>query len=133
MHVQALVAQRSVECLHEAVVGRLARPAEVELNLMVIGPQLQQPPREFGSVVDEQISRRLALRDHYRQGGLPNFATAPALQPGGRLDVALTGVGYPAPVVPANMLANDRFSKIKSWADEMKLGRSDSRNGWIRT
>jgi len=70
---------------------------------------------------------------HYHQGGLSNFATAPELQPGGRLDVALTGVGYPTPIVPASMLPEDRFSQIKSWVDELKLGRSNTRNGWIRT
>jgi hypothetical protein len=70
---------------------------------------------------------------HYHQGGLSNFATAPELQPGGRVDAALTGVGYPTPVVPASTLREDRFSQIKSWVDELKLGRSNTRNGWIRT
>ena len=97
-------------------------------------PQLtERAKRKILGLNSAELYGLPAGQRHYRQGGLPNFATAPALQPGGRLDVALTGVGYPTPVVPANMLANDRFSKIKSWADEMKLGRSDSRNGWIRT
>jgi hypothetical protein len=69
----------------------------------------------------------------YDQGGLAGFATAPELQPGGRVDVALSGVGYPTPVVPAVSLPQDRFSRIKGWADEMKLSRSNARNGWIRT
>jgi predicted TIM-barrel fold metal-dependent hydrolase len=70
---------------------------------------------------------------HYRDGGLPGFASAPEVQPGGRLDQALKGVGYPTPIVPANPLANDRFAQIKSWADEMKLGRSNVRDGWIHS
>ena len=69
----------------------------------------------------------------YRQGELPNFATAPELQPGGQLDVALTGVGYPTPVVPASTLTTDRFSQIKSWFDDLKVGRTNGRNGWIHT
>jgi uncharacterized protein len=69
----------------------------------------------------------------HRQGGLANYATAPELQPGGRVDRALQGVGYPTPVVPASMLTEDRFSKLKRWVDDMVLGRSNTRNGWIRT
>jgi len=70
----------------------------------------------------------------YRQGGLSHFARAPELQPGGRVDAALTGVGYPTPIVPSDsLMPHDRFSQIKSWADEMKLARSNTREGWIRT
>jgi hypothetical protein len=70
----------------------------------------------------------------FHQGRLPGYATAPALQPGGRLDVALTGPGYPTPVEPTpSLLPQDRFSQIKGWADDIKLGRSNSRSGWIRT
>lgn len=70
---------------------------------------------------------------HYRDGDLPGFRNTPELQPGGRLDVAMTGVGYPTPIVPANLLANDRFAKIKQWADEVKLSRSNVRDGWIHS
>jgi predicted TIM-barrel fold metal-dependent hydrolase len=69
----------------------------------------------------------------YKQGDLANYATAPELQPGGRLDAVLQGVGYPTPVVPALALPDDRLSKMKKWADEMVLGRSNTRSGWIRT
>jgi len=69
---------------------------------------------------------------HYRDGALPRYARAPELQPGGRLDAALTGVGYPTPVVPALSPADDRLSQIKSWAEQMKLGRSNTRDGWYR-
>jgi predicted TIM-barrel fold metal-dependent hydrolase len=70
---------------------------------------------------------------HYRDGGLRHYARAPELQPGGRLDQVLTGVGYPTPVVPAIGPSSDRFSRIKSWSDEMKLGRSNTRDGWYHT
>ena len=70
----------------------------------------------------------------YRDGGLRGYASAPELQPGGRLDVAMSGVGYPTPIVAANsLLPKDRFSMIKGWADEMKLARSNVRDGWFRT
>jgi predicted TIM-barrel fold metal-dependent hydrolase len=68
---------------------------------------------------------------HYRDGRLPGYRRAPELQPGGRIDTVLNGVGYPTPVVPA--LPNDRFSQLKSWGDEMKLARSNVRDGWIHS
>jgi len=64
---------------------------------------------------------------------LGSYATAPELQPGGRLDAVLQGPGYPSPIVPAVTLPNDRLSKMKRWTDEMVLGRSNTRHGWIRT
>ncbi len=74
-----------------------------------------------------------AEAQRYRDGGLPGFASAPELQPGGRIDVAMTGIGYPTPIVPVNSIANDRFSKLKAWGDEIKLGRSNVRDGWIHS
>lgn len=72
-----------------------------------------------------------AESERYRDGRLPGYLSAPELQPGGRIDVAMTGVGYPTPIVPTPTIANDRFSKLKLQIDEMKLGRSDVRDGWI--
>jgi uncharacterized protein len=69
----------------------------------------------------------------YVDGGLPNYATAAELQAGGRLDTALRGVGYPEPVQAASLLPEDQFAKLKRWADEMAHGRSNTRNGWMRT
>src|SRR6266705_429515 len=69
----------------------------------------------------------------YTDGGLPNYATAPELQAGGSMDTVLRGVGYPEPVVPAALMPEDRFAKLKRWADSMGLGRSNTRNGWMRT
>ena len=69
----------------------------------------------------------------YSDGGLHNYATAPELQPGGSLDSALRGVGYPTPVTPASLLPEDRFAKVKRWMDDMRFGRSNTRHGWMRT
>jgi hypothetical protein len=40
VHVQALVPKRTVERLHVAIVGRLARPAEIDPRFAVICPQV---------------------------------------------------------------------------------------------
>ena len=69
----------------------------------------------------------------YQQGGLPNYASAPELQPGGAMDKVLTGPGYPEPIVPAASLPDDRLSRLKKWMDEVALRRSNVRDGWIRT
>jgi predicted TIM-barrel fold metal-dependent hydrolase len=69
---------------------------------------------------------------HYKDGNLASYVTDPALQPGGRMDTILRGPGYPVPIVPALVPSNDRFAKMKSLADEMKLGRSNVRHGWMR-
>jgi hypothetical protein len=59
MHIQAFIAGRSAESLHEAVVGKASRSAEFDLDLGVIDPQFEQPPRELAPVVDEEVSWRL--------------------------------------------------------------------------
>jgi uncharacterized protein len=69
----------------------------------------------------------------YKQGGLPNYASAPELQPGGAMDQVLMGPGYPVPIVPASSLPEDRFSRLKRWMDDVALRRSNTRHGWIRT
>lgn len=69
----------------------------------------------------------------YDEGALASYKTRPALQPGGRLDTVLTGVGYPEPVVPAETPDADRFGKLKDWLDDMAMGHSNTRHGWIRT
>jgi uncharacterized protein len=69
----------------------------------------------------------------YRTGDLAGYATAPELQPGGRLDMVLRGPGYPEPVVPVALAPNDdRFAKLKRWQEEMRVGRSNERSGWMR-
>jgi uncharacterized protein len=69
----------------------------------------------------------------YKQGNLASYPTAPELQPGGSMDVVLQGPGYPTPIVPAASLAEDRLSRLKSWMDDLALGRNNTRRGWIRT
>jgi uncharacterized protein len=70
----------------------------------------------------------------YKDGNLASYATDPALQPGGRMDTVLRGVGFPEPVTPVALLPNDdRFAKMRRWADEMRLGRSNRRDGWMRS
>jgi hypothetical protein len=50
------------------------------------------------------------------------------------MDAVLRGPGYPVPVVQAALTPhNDRFAKIKQWMDEIKVGRSNERHGWMRT
>jgi len=73
------------------------------------------------------------MTSRYTQGSLAGYAAAPEMQPGGSVDAMLQGLGYPTPVVPTAMLPEDRLSKLKKWADEMVLGRSNTRSGWIRT
>src|SRR5947208_12811027 len=69
----------------------------------------------------------------YGDGNLASYPTAPELQSGGRLDTLLRSVGYPTPVVSANLIPDDRFSKLQRWAEESGRGRSNARHGWIRT
>jgi hypothetical protein len=45
----------------------------------------------------------------------------------------LMGPGYPTPVIPATSMAEDRFARLKRWADELALGRNNTRRGFIRT
>ena len=54
VYVQTLVGQRPVEGLHEALGRRLAGPAEIETNLVVICPKIVQPIGEFAAVDLEQ-------------------------------------------------------------------------------
>ena len=68
----------------------------------------------------------------YGQGGLGAYTAAPELQPGGAMDNVLRGVGYPTPVVPVGSLPEDRLSRLRKWADELALGRNNTRRGWIR-
>ena len=55
------------------------------------------------------------------------------MQPGSSIDDVLQGVGYPEPIMPASLLPNDNFTKMKKQYAEMGLGRSNTRFGWMRT
>lgn len=48
--VEAFIAQRPVERFDEAVVGRFARTAEVDLALVMVGPQVQQMAGELAAI-----------------------------------------------------------------------------------
>ncbi len=69
----------------------------------------------------------------YKQGNLASYPTAPELQPGGSMDAALRGVGYPAHITPASLIPDDNFSRAKRWAEDERRGRSNTRFGWMRT
>jgi hypothetical protein len=74
---EALLAKPAIERLDQGIVPRSARPTEVELDPVPVGPMVQGPRGELGSVVDGDRRRRLAL------GGNPpevrgNFATRKA-------------------------------------------------------
>ena len=70
----------------------------------------------------------------YGDGRLASYPHNPQLRPGGFMDEVLQGVGYPANVTPAEVVAsNDRFTTMKGWADDLKLRRSTTRYGWMRT
>ena len=44
----------------------------------------------------------------------------------------MQGPGYPTPIVPASLLPDDNFTKMRKDYAEMGLGRSNTRFGWIR-
>lgn len=58
----------------------------------------------------------------------------PSLQSGGYMDSVLRGPGYPTPVVPslARGPSNDRFAKLKQYMDDIRVGRSNERKGFMR-
>ena len=53
MNVQALVAQRTIKGLHDAVIGGFAWPAEVQPYAVMICPHVHEPARELAAVVHE--------------------------------------------------------------------------------
>src|SRR4029434_10069777 len=69
----------------------------------------------------------------YRDGALPTYPADPALESDGQMDTILRGVGYPARVVSASLMPQDRFAKAKQWLDDIGAGRSNTRFGWMRT
>lgn len=49
--VETLLAQSAVERFDVGVVGRLPWPGEVQLNLVEVGPLVEEPPGELGAVM----------------------------------------------------------------------------------
>ena len=88
---KALPPQRGVEALDVGVVRRLPRPAEVQLNLVPVGPVVQGPGGEFGAIVHGDQDRKSAarttgLRQDHRH-------VLPLEAPPGHLSDALPGEG----------------------------------------
>jgi hypothetical protein len=67
----------------------------------------------------------------YKQGSLADYPSF--MQQGSPIDNVLRGPGYPEPIMPASLLPNDNFTRMKKQYAEMGLGRSNSRFGWMRT
>ena len=59
--IQAFRPQGGVERLDEGIVGRLARPGEVDLHAVEIGPLVEHAAGELRAVVDPQALRPAAL------------------------------------------------------------------------
>jgi hypothetical protein len=66
----------------------------------------------------------------YKQGNLADYASY--MQPGSDIDDVLRGPGYPEPIMPASLMPNDNFTRMRKDYAEMGLGRSNTRFGWIR-
>jgi hypothetical protein len=108
------------------------------IGLTVFGvtgyPELtEHAKRHILGLNSAELYRLPPFARRYEDGDLPGYRKAPELQPGGRMDQVLRGVGYPTPVDPVSLMPEDRFAKFKSWADEMGHGRSNTRHGWMRT
>src|SRR5687767_8005925 len=61
--VQALVAASPVEALHVRILDGLARPDEVELDVVPPAPGVEHLARELRTVVADELPRRPVLRD----------------------------------------------------------------------
>ena len=48
--VQAFITQTAVEAFDEGIVGRLARPAEVQRDAVDVGPMVERPTGKFGAI-----------------------------------------------------------------------------------
>lgn len=67
----------------------------------------------------------------YKTGNLRGYPSA--MQPGSPIDNVMTGVGYPTPITPVNLLPNDNITKAKADPAVSSAGRTIARRGWIRT
>ncbi len=56
LHVQALVAQSSVEALEVAVFDRAPRPDEIQVHSVLISPEIRRSARELGSIIERPQS-----------------------------------------------------------------------------
>jgi predicted TIM-barrel fold metal-dependent hydrolase len=67
----------------------------------------------------------------YRTGHLPRYSSA--MRPGSAIDNVMTGVGYPTPITPVNLIPNDNITKVKADHTASGAGPTITRRGWIRT
>jgi len=67
----------------------------------------------------------------YRTGNLPRYSSA--MRPGSAIDNVMTGVGYPTPITPVNLIPNDNITKAKADYTASGAGPTITRRGWIRT
>src|SRR3984957_19443349 len=67
----------------------------------------------------------------YRTGNLPSYSSA--TRPGSSIDNVMTGVGYPTPITPVNLIPNDNITKAKADYTASGAGPTITRRGWIRT
>jgi len=63
MHIQAFVAQASVEGFNVPVVGGLAWPREIEFDAAVERPRFDRLRGELGAVIDGEGFREIGLAD----------------------------------------------------------------------
>src|SRR3546814_18970851 len=55
--VQAFGPKSTIECFDERVVGRLARPREVQRHTLLVGPEIHVPGNELRALVDTDSLR----------------------------------------------------------------------------
>lgn len=60
MRVQAFVTELAVEGFDEAVVGRLARPREIQHNALLVSPDIEIAGDKFRSLVNAQTRSRVS-------------------------------------------------------------------------
>ena len=53
--IQALLAQSAVKAFDESIVSRLARPAELELHAVTMGPGVERLRDKFAAVVPAKV------------------------------------------------------------------------------
>jgi uncharacterized protein len=67
----------------------------------------------------------------YRTGHLPRYPSA--MPPGSAIDNVMTGVGYPTPITPVNLIPDDNITKVKADYTASGARPAITRRGWIRT
>src|SRR2546421_535869 len=66
---EALSSQGAVERLDESVIGRLARPTEMEGDLIPVRPMVERAGRELAAIVTANPCRQAAIRPDRAEHG----------------------------------------------------------------